>query len=272
MPELPEVEFCFQRLSAWLNGRRIVSASADDGPPLREVSADVFVESVRGQDVLRMRRHGKQIFVDLSGGLTLWLHLGMTGKWVQVTEQEARRWARVVLVLDEGPRLEFVDPRRFGRIKLCPTVDAEQELVLSGLGPDALSLCEDPMGFEQRFTGSRRAIKVALLDQARLAGVGNIYAAEALFDARIDPVTPAADLTSSDYQRLAVALERAMRVSIERELGGEIKYLHEGKAKNPFLVYGREGEACHRCEGRIERFEQSARSTFFCRTCQRPGA
>ena len=268
MPELPEVEFCFQHLTRWLDGRRIVSGWAHDGAPLREISALDFQTMIKGRRVEGLHRHGKQIFAYLSGSHTLWLHLGMTGKWVQAHSQERRRWCRVALELDEGPRLEFVDPRKFGRIKLLPTVALPEAISAGGLGPDALTVCESGSALRDRLNLTRRPIKTALLDQHRLAGVGNIYAAEALFDAQIDPRRPAVDLSNQEYNVLAASLRHAMVISIERELGGEIKYLHEGKPKNPFLVYGREGEPCPRCTTPIRRMTQSGRSTFYCAPCQ----
>ena len=120
MPELPEVEFCAQRLRSWLVGRIIRTVEAADGLPLRELSADALKRGLEGAQVTTLPVM-KQLFVDLNNGRTLWVHLGMTGKWVRVQSDETRRWARITFILDDDTRLAFVDPRKFGRIYLRST-------------------------------------------------------------------------------------------------------------------------------------------------------
>lgn len=255
MPELPEVEFCGRRLRAQAVGRRILAVV---GHPLPVV----------GRQVVAVRRVGKQLVVDLDVGHLL-LHLGMTGKVLhRRVGDEVRSATRAQLTLDDGHRLDFVDPRRFGKLAAVDGVTLAS--VLARLGPDVLEITGDPPALAARFRGCRQAIKVALLDQARIAGAGNIYAAEALFLAGVHPLTPAGDLGAAAWVALAAGLEKTMRDSLARETGEEIIYLQEG-APSPFFVYAREGEACMRCGTPIVRTAQQGRSTFWCPSCQKAG-
>ncbi|MCA9541396.1 MAG: hypothetical protein KC620_21000 [Myxococcales bacterium] len=196
-------------------------------------------------------------------------HLGMTGKWLHRDAAEpARAGTRLRLGLDDGGWLHFVDPRRFGQVRLIAAADEPTDAAIAGLGPDVLALCAAPGGLAGRLAGVKRAIKVALLDQGRLAGVGNIYAAEALWRARIDPFRLANTLSDDNFARLAMALAATMAESLDRERDDEITYLQDAASQNPFDVYGRAGKPCRVCEAAIERAVQQGRSTFFCRACQ----
>ena len=136
------------------------------------------------------------------------------------------------------------------------------------LGEDALEICGEPERFRDAFLRTKRQIKVALFDQKRVAGLGNIYIAEGLFDAGISPFRGTHTLTLDEWSRLGRALLIALKASIERETNPEIDYMTSGPSKNPFMVFQREGEPCPRCRTSIERATQSGRSTFFCRSCQ----
>ncbi len=168
-------------------------------------------------------------------------------------------------VLESGA-YDFVDWRRFGRVRLLELGGSHPEV--DKLGPDALELCADPPAFVARLKGTR-AIKVALMDQKVLAGVGNIYAAEALFRAGIHPRREVARVSRKRKLALAGHLRACMVESLEREVDPEIVYLQEAEATNPFEVYGREDQPCLRCARPIRRFDQAGRSTFWCSRCQR---
>ncbi len=269
MPELPEVEFCARKLRGWLDGRRIDAVEATPGRPLIDVDPVALARDLVGRRVAGIRRLGKQLFVDLSGERCLLVHLGMTGKWVPRAAQK-RKHARLSLRLDDGRWLDFIDPRKFGRIRLLRSAALESDPEIGRLGPDALLLSRQPRTLRPILQRTKRAIKVALLDQSLLAGVGNIYAAEALHRVRVDPRAPADTLSPRKSAALARALGAVMTESLERETDDEITYLQEARASNPFDVYGREGEACVQCGGEIRRFVQQARSTFWCPRCQRP--
>lgn len=264
MPELPEVEFCARHVRAGAVGRRITAVEATIGPPLEGPPA-AFAAATTGRSVQAVRRVGKQLIVDLDIGHVL-LHLGMTGKILRhPIAQPPRPATRLMFTLDDGHRLDFVDSRRFGRVAAVDAAALAEHL--DRLGPDALEITADPPAMAARFQGVRQAIKVALLDQSRIAGVGNIYAAEALFLARLHPWTLAGALPVAAWAPLSAGLAETMNASLQRELGEEIIYLQEG-AESPFLVYGREGAPCTRCGTAIVRTVQQARSTFWCPTCQ----
>jgi formamidopyrimidine-DNA glycosylase len=268
VPELPEVEFCARRLREWATGRRVVDAQAQPGKPLRDLTPEAFAAGLRGRRVERIDRRGKQLFVHLDADTTLLAHLGMTGKFVRVDrDAEPRAGERARLALDDGHTLSFVDPRRFGRLRLLPTADVPRHPEIACLGEDALDVCARPGALAGVLRG-RRPIKVALMDQSVLAGVGNIYASEALFAAGIPPDAPAGSLAAAQVDALAHHLRACMVDSLEREKDSEIAYLHEGDAENPFRIYGRKGEPCPVCGEPIRRAEHAGRGTYYCPRCQ----
>lgn len=270
MPELPEVEFARRRLRRWAQGRTITAAHAQGGTPLREITAEALVAGLLGREVVGVRRRGKQLFVDLDDTQVLLVHLGMTGKFVRcAADDPPRAGRRLWLALDDALRLDFVDPRRFGRVRLLPRAAAEAHPEIAKLGPDALALAEDPTRFATALGATRSPIKVALMDQRRMAGIGNIYAAEGLFLAGVDPWSPTVSLCGSVRARLAKGVAQTLKASLARETAEEITYLHEVASENPFWVYGRAGASCLRCSTPIERGTQAGRGTFWCPRCQR---
>lgn len=276
MPELAEVEIAARNLRRWTAGRRIVDARADPGAArvFRPGTSRAFARAVAGARFETIRRIGKHLLVTLErdgAPLGLLSHLGMTGKWV-VREGDAAppRFARARLALDDGRALHYLDLRLFGRLRLVPGARFEAVPELAALGPDPLEDGIDVARLAERLGRSGAPVKVRLMDQAVLAGVGNIYASEALFRARVDPRRPARALSRAELARVAEALLAAFREAIARQEAEEITYVEEPGAENPFLVYGREGAPCPRCRrGTIARLVQAQRSTFFCPRCQR---
>jgi formamidopyrimidine-DNA glycosylase len=275
MPELPEVEWAARLLRRWLAGRRVVAVDCD--PRARRLfrpgSPAAFARALRGARVGSVARHGKQLLLTLAaarGPLGVNAHLGMTGKW-----SRRRRGApppphlRLSLALDDGARVDYADPRMFGRLRLVPGARFDAWPDLAALGPDPMAAGVDLGRLAARLGATRRPVKVALLDQALLAGVGNIHAAEACWRARLDPRRRGDSLSRAEVARLA----RAVRASLRFGLAGldvpEVVYLEEG-GENPFHVYGREGSRCrHRgCGGTVARLVQAGRATFWCRRCQ----
>lgn len=266
MPELPEVEFAARRLRSWAIGHTIARVDAEGGRPLYDAEPEDLAV-LGGRRVEAVRRHGKQLFIDLDDGRVLTSHLGMTGKWLRLPEHApARDGTRLTLLLDDGNRLDYIDPRRLGRLRLLAPGERHPEL--DRLGPDVLELCARPGALAEQLSWSKREIKVALMDQESLAGVGNIYAAEALHRARISPFKPAASLAEPAWTRLQAALVAVMQESLARERDDEIRYLQDREAKNPFRVYGRTDEPCPDCGAAIMRTVQQGRSTFSCPVCQ----
>ncbi|MFN3197003.1 MAG: bifunctional DNA-formamidopyrimidine glycosylase/DNA-(apurinic or apyrimidinic site) lyase [Bradymonadia bacterium] len=266
MPELPEVEICARNLRRWLVGRRIKAVDALDGIPLRGIAAAEVRAALSGRTVDDVCRRGKQMWLPLDDGRVVLTHLGMTGKYVQSKAGEPRRkgW-RVALTLDDGTEVLFADPRRIGRFSV---VDARGlETAVDALGPDALESGHQSGVLYSALQKTRRAVKVALLDQHLIAGIGNIYACEGLWYAGIHPSKRASALSIEDCDQLSNHVAECMSATLERDMSPEVTYIHEG-AENPFAVYGREGEQCRRCTSTLLRMTQGGRSTFWCPQCQ----
>jgi formamidopyrimidine-DNA glycosylase len=277
MPELPEVEIAARNLRAWAVGRRIEAVEAD--PRARRIfrpgSAAALRRSLAGRRVESIGRVGKHILIGLGPGpggekVGLVSHLGMTGKWLRRTPGEAPpSHSRARLLLDDRATIHYRDPRLFGRLRLVPGARFEEVPEIRALGPDPLQVGIDRARLAALLARSRRPIKVLLLDQRLLPGVGNIHAAEACFRARIDPRRKASSLSPAEVRALARAVLASVRAALAAEEGPEIVYVEEG-GENPFLVYGRAGERCPRCrKPAIVRVVQAQRATFFCPRCQR---
>jgi formamidopyrimidine-DNA glycosylase len=194
----------------------------------------------------------------------------MTGKWLRRKDGDPpTRFSRVKLRLDDGSVLHFDDLRLFGRLRVVPGGRFEEVPEVAALGRDPLEAGIDAAALGEALARSRLPVKVRIMDQAVVAGVGNIYASEACFRARIDPRRKGPSLSRAEVALLAKAIVAAMREGIERQEGPEITYVEEG-GENPFHVYAREGERCPRRDGgTIRRIVQAGRSTFFCASCQK---
>jgi formamidopyrimidine-DNA glycosylase len=277
LPELPEVEIAARNLRRWTAGRRIVRIDADPGARyvFRPSTPAAFARALEGARFGAIRRIGKQLLVSLERDaepVGLLAHLGMTGKWVRREgDRDPPRFSRARFHLDDGGALHFDDLRLFGRLRVVPGARFEELPEIAALGPDPLERGIDVDRLAEGLARSRLPVKVRILDQAILPGVGNIQASESLFRARIDPRRPSRTLARGEVARLAAAVLESVEESIAREEGPEITYVEEPGAENPFLVYGREGERCPRCRrARIVRVVQAQRSTFACPRCQRP--
>jgi formamidopyrimidine-DNA glycosylase len=275
VPELPEVEIAARNLRSWAVGRRVQRAGADPGARyvFRPARPAAVMKALVGHRFVSVRRIGKHLLVELSGprgALGLLSHLGMTGKWLRRAGGEpAPPYSRAHLDLEDGTTLHYRDPRLFGRLRLVPGARFEEVREVAALGPDPLERGIDLRALAAALGRRSIPIKVAIMDQALLPGVGNIQASEALFRARIDPRRRADGLSRAEVKRVADAVLASVKESIAREEGPEIAYVEEG-AENPFLVYAREGERCPRCKrAEIARVVQAQRSTFFCARCQR---
>ncbi len=194
----------------------------------------------------------------------LLVHLGMTGRFV--IADEAPRWAKVGLTFDDGRTVWFVDPRRFGSVVLMKAADVPSA-VQEGLGPDALDDLPSGPELAARFA-TKRAIKVALLDQDRLAGLGNIHAVEALWRAHVHPDTACTDMTGTQWAALSKAIRQQMAHAMDLVARDGIAYLTDGDLENPFEVYARAGMPCRRCGTTLVSETRGGRSTFWCPACQ----
>ena len=275
MPELPEVEIAARNLRAWAAGKTIARADAEPTAKyvFRPATPRKFAADVCGHRFESVRRVGKQLLIGLdgpTGPLGLLAHLGMTGKWLRRKEGEpAPEFVKARFHLDDGHVLHFRDPRLFGRLRLVPGGSFDGVPELKDLGPDPLEEGIDPVRLGAVLARRRGPLKVVLMDQSILPGVGNIQASEACFRARLDPRRAANQLGTDEVERVADAVLESVKDSITRQEGPEIAYVEEG-GENPFLVYAREGERCPRCKrAEIRRLVQAQRATFYCPRCQK---
>jgi formamidopyrimidine-DNA glycosylase len=260
MPELPEVEQAAIRARAIAMGRTITSVivrhpAQRRGLPVRDA------RSLAGDRVLRVERRGKSQRFMLASGRVLHVHFRMTGDWTVLGAGPLPRAVRAVIAFDDGGRLALHDPRALSVISLC--ADGPDD---AGLGPDATDPAVNARYLAGSLASRRIPIKVALLDQSIVAGIGNIYAAEALWRARIDPRTPANRLARARLGALARAIRSTMQAALRRQQ----RYYGsaEGGGPDRFAVYDREGEPCRRCGAPVKRITQAQRSTYFCAGCQ----
>ncbi len=272
MPELPEVETVVRGLRGPLVGRTALDVICTQPSVIRPADPAAFRARLAGQRFTAIERRAKYIVCRLSGGDVLVVHLKMTGR-LYVTDDSAvhdsDRWAHLVIQLDGGQQLRFSDMRRFGFAALA----ADLAEVTPSLGPEPLSEDFTLAGFRAALKGRHRAIKALLLDQAFLAGVGNIYADEALFRAQIHPLRPADRLTRAAADRLFAAIRAVLQAGIERE-GASVNWYRkpdgtQGSAQMYFDVYDRAGQPCTRCGGAIEKIRVAQRGTHYCPHCQR---
>lgn len=272
MPELPEVETVRRGLEARARGRYIVAVEVLH-PQVIAGPADVFEQSVRGV-IGRLERKGKAIAIELLAGngespRYLLVRLGMTG---QVTMRPSHvplePHTHVRLVLENGEEIRYRDIRRFGRLRYCTRGELEE--VFSGLGPDAPTMTDAE--FLAALRGRRTPVKNWLLNQGRLAGVGNIYADEALFQARIHPLAEAGKLKRPKALALRRAVERVLRQAVAMQGTSLRDYIdiegRPGRFRIKLKVYQRTGEPCPRCGARIKRLVLAGRSSHFCPCCQ----
>jgi formamidopyrimidine-DNA glycosylase len=292
MPELPEVETVRRGLAPAMLGARIDTVELRRAD-IRFPFPPSFAKRLTGQRIVDVKRRAKYLLFPLDGGETLIAHLGMSGSFRmekiavstpgQFHHERSKdpKHDHVVLTLDNGWVVTYNDPRRFGFMDLGPTETLEQHPRMRGLGAEPLAPEFDAARLAALFAGSRAPLKSALLDQKRIAGLGNIYVCEALFRARLAPTRPASILTNARGAptRAAIAISEAIRAVLEEavEAGGSTLRDHRqangelGYFQHVFKVYDREERPCMRegCRGTIKRITQAGRSTFFCPKCQR---
>ncbi len=265
MPELPEVETIRNRLQhSPLLGRNITRADLLWRRTLAEPDPEEFANRLPGQALQEVGRRGKFLILRLSRD-SLLLHLRMSGDLLLEPEGEPLApHHRLVLYFDGGLRLAFHDPRKFGRAWLV----ADERTVLQGLGPEPLDPAFSPQDFYMRLQAHRRQLKPLLIDQAFLAGLGNIYADEALHLAGLHPLALSHQLTEAQAGRLLQSIRQVIEVGI-RQNGASIDWAYRGGGfQNFFRVYRRTGKACPVCGTAIERILVGQRGTHFCPQCQ----
>lgn len=280
MPELPEVETVIRGLRPALEGQclRRVQQRA---PALRFPLPENLEARLTGRRVLRLSRRAKYILCELDGDEILLLHLGMSGRLLLVRPGETppERHDHLILESDGNAEIRFNDARRFGIVDLFPAGEIDRHPLLAELGPEPLGNAFNGPELARRLKGRRTPIKAALLDQRTVAGIGNIYASEALFQAGISPRRKALTVQGGRAERLAAAIRDVLERAIAAGGSSLRDYLQaDGKLgyfQHSWAVYDREGEACPGCDcdpaatGGIRRLVQSNRATFFCPRRQR---
>lgn len=277
MPELPEVETVMRGLAVVLTGKRIVAASVARAD-LRWPLPATLAATLTGARVVGFRRRGKYMLMRLDAGASVLLHLGMSGRMVATRDATPVPHEHVVLRTEDGWRVGFVDPRRFGCIDLVPTTEEDAHRLLASLGPEPLDAAFTPAVLGAALAGRATPIKAALLDQRIVAGLGNIYVSEALFRARISPRRLAGTVGAARVARLVPAIRAVLEESIAAGGSSLRDYVQAdgglGFFQDRFRVYGRAGLPCERCPGTpacegIRRTVQAGRSTFHCPRAQR---
>jgi formamidopyrimidine-DNA glycosylase len=272
MPELPEVETIRRQLEPEITGHRIVAAEVFDERWTRPSPPREVERALSGRTIESVERRGKYLLLRLEGNRTLAMHLRMTGNLVLEDGAPDPPYLRAQLRLDGGRRLLFTDVRRFGHAVVLPDEELD-EYFAARLGVEPLS---DSLTAEElcRLAAGRRApLKSFLLNQLGVAGIGNIYADEALFRAELHPLSPAGSMKPEDCERLRLGIVEALEAGLRsggasiddyRDARGE-----QGAMQDEFLVHMREGKPCPRCDGEVKRIVVGGRSTYFCPSCQR---
>ena len=276
MPELPEVEHVVRALRRVVVGRTIVTTEILLPKLIGPTSTGVFKRKLKSSRITGVSRRGKFILIELDSERILAVHLRMTGKFLYLSaENELPKHAHAIFYLDNDRRLVFRDQRQFGVMKLVARARLAKTKGIRDLAPEPLSDDFSPAYLSEILARSRRSLKTLLLDQTKVLGLGNIYAAEALFRARINPFKIAAQLSSPRVERLHRAIREVLRDAITDSSTSRISLEHPngfsyGEAFERFWqVYEREGEPCFKCGARIQRLTHGGRSTYWCPRCQR---
>jgi len=270
MPELPEVETIRRALALRLAGRRITLLT-QRRPDLRFPLPAGLERRLVGRRIEGFRRRAKYLLADLDDGRTILLHLGMSGRLV--LGGPPARHEHLTFGFDDGAVLRFVDPRRFGMLDLAATAGLERHPRLAALGLEPLDDGFDGARIGAVLAGRRSALKVALMDQRLVVGVGNIYASESLFRARLSPRRTAGLLRPAQAMRLAAAVRAVLEDAIGAGGSSLRDYVQAdgglGVFQDRFAVYDRAGQPCPSCARPIGRLIQAGRATYFCPSCQR---
>ena len=270
MPELPEVETIKRDLSKLIVGRKILSISTDSPKQVKPSLTQVRREVV-GTKIESVKRRAKLLLIYLSNGKILAVHLKLTGRLL-VRQKGAPKdsWQHVTLVLSGDKELRFADLRKFGWIKLVGKEEIQK--LLSEFGPEPLNDL-DLKVFQKTLSSSSRAVKVVLMDQKKISGIGNIYACDALNLGKISPKRAASGLTEKEAQSLYLAVEKVLKAGIKYRGASDQHYLdalgHKGAYQEHFLVYNRAGKSCFNCGGEIKKIRLGGRGTYVCPVCQK---
>ncbi len=271
MPELPEVETLRRQLAPLVQGRTLERVAVDDERWCRPLTPAQLAEAVQGRAVERLERRGKYLVWALAGDVFLLMHLRMTGTLLYDPPPDAPH-TRVRIALDDGHAVRFCDPRRFGTGELAVGREALARFFAPRLGLEPLGPDFTPQALRALARDRRAPIKAFLLDQTKVAGVGNIYADEALFRARVHPLREAGALTPKQLAALRDAVVAALHAGIAAGGATIDDFRHAdgvaGGFQDEFLVHRRRGEPCPACGGAVVKFVAAGRGTYACERCQ----
>lgn len=270
MPELPEVETIKRDLNRLVVGKKILDITTDSVKQVQP-SLTVVKRTVVGTEIKKVERRAKLLQFFLSNGKILIVHLKLTGRLLfRNKKDKADNWVRVLISLSGKKELRFADLRKFGWIKV---INSNQLSAISNqLGVEPFGKEFTVRHLQQIFSRTSRPIKLVLMDQKKIAGVGNIYANDALFLAKINPRRPANKLNAKEVKRLHEAIEKVLQAGIKYRGASDQYYLdalgHKGSYQDHFLVYGRAGKPCFQCKGKVRKINLGGRGTFYCPSCQ----
>jgi formamidopyrimidine-DNA glycosylase len=261
MPELPDVEVARLYIESRALNQEVWRVDLSDQRVLRDVDFESVKLALEGRSFDRTSRHGKHLFVHLDGDGWLVLHFGMTGYMRYLSpDEESPEHTRMLIVFMNNHNLAYVSQRRLGKISLAHQL--EDFVKSHELGPDALGSGLELDGYRRALTRGRGTIKSALMDQRRIAGIGNIYSDEVLFQAGIHPRTPVAEIEDRQLKRISTAISEVLKTAIERE--ADPSRFPQGY----LLPHRKEGETCPRCGGSVGKAKIAGRTAYFCPMCQ----
>ncbi|MCL2140393.1 MAG: bifunctional DNA-formamidopyrimidine glycosylase/DNA-(apurinic or apyrimidinic site) lyase [Dehalococcoidia bacterium] len=269
MPELPEVETIKNQLSPLVIGKHIQRIEFLWPNTLLSPSFDEFKQRTEGSIIESIGRRGKYLILRLSKDEVLLIHLRMTGSLLASNDStQPNRYTRAIIHLTDGFKIFFIDPRKFGKFHLITDSDSP----LLRLGPEPLEKLFTRKYLASIISGKRAPIKATLLDQSLIAGIGNMYADEALYAANIYPLRSAGDLSEREIEKLHDAIKRVLRTAIENGGASVSDYFQpdggKGHAQEFFIVAHRKGQRCPKCQSPIERIVVNQRGTYYCPKCQ----
>jgi formamidopyrimidine-DNA glycosylase len=290
MPELPEVETIVRDLDREVRNRTFLDVWTDSKNLIKRDDFQTFKKKLTGKKIVKVRRRAKNVLFDLSGDYILLIHQKISGhlllgkwklkngKWVSEEKgpfclDPMNGYLRIIFFLDDGRQLALSDLRKFAKVELWKKEELEKSKEYKSFGPEPLEKCFTFVKFEKLFEKKKGKIKQVLMDQNFIAGIGNIYASEILFDAKIHPEEDASKLDKEDLKRIYKAIKKILSKSIELK-GDSFSdfrtiYGEKGKTQDFVKVYQKEGKKCPRCGGIVKRIKQGGRSSFFCPKCQR---
>lgn len=271
MPELPEVETIRRDLERLIVGRKVLNIETNS-PKQVQPSFEAVKKAIVGATIKKVQRRAKVLQIFFSNGVIIIIHLKLTGRLL-VRNQGAKPddWQRITISLEGGKELRFADLRKFGWLRLLKD-EKELKKILSEFGPEPFGDLTLPV-FQKILGSTSRPVKIVLMDQQRISGVGNIYATEALFLAKINPRRPANKISKKETENLYQALEKVLKAGIKYRGASDQYYLdalgQKGSYQEHFLIYGRQGKKCFHCPEIIKRISLSGRGTFYCPQCQK---